>query len=105
MRLDPLPRIPNDAQQLNRALSDLFRLNHQTVNALSEGRASARYGALTAPPTAGTYAQGDYIDNSNPTKLGIALSRYVIYGWKRLTNGSTHVLNIDWVEDRRLTGD
>lgn len=105
MRLDPLPRIPPDGQPLNRRLSELFRAFSETINALSEGKASARYQARDTMPTTGTYAKGDYVDNSDPQKLGTAGSRYVIYGWKRLVSGDAHVSGVDWVQDRRLTGD
>jgi hypothetical protein len=105
MRLEPQPVIPRDPEAQHRRLSELLRKIHAAVNSLSEYRASGRYTALTAPPTAGTYAVGDYVPNSAPSKLGIAGSRYVIAGWTRLTDGSAHVLNTDWVQDRRLTGD
>lgn len=105
MRLDPLPRIPPEGQPLNRRLSELLRLYAETINALSEGKASARYQARDAMPTTGVYAKGDYVDNSDPVKLGTAGSRYVIYGWKRLVSGDAHVLGTDWVADQRLTGD
>lgn len=105
MKLDPLPRIPPDGQPLNRRLAELFADHAQTMNAISEGRAIARYHARDAMPTTGTYAKGDYVDNSNPQKLGVLGMHYVIYGWKRLTSGDAHVLFTDWVQDRRLTGD
>ena len=105
MRLDPLPRIPLEGQPLNRKLSELLRHIAETVNALSEGKAAALYQARDTMPTTGTYAVGDYVSNSAPAKLGTAGSQYVVYGWKRLTAGNTHVLFIDWVNDQRLTGD
>jgi hypothetical protein len=105
MRLDPNPKIPEDGQPLNRRLSELFRAISATLNGLSEGRAAARYQARATMPATGVYATGDYVDNSEPVKLGTAGSRYVIYGWKRITSGATHVLFTDWVQDRRLTGD
>jgi len=105
MRLDPLPRIPEGGLELNRRLSELFRAHSETINALSEGKASARYQARDTMPTTGTYAKGDYVDNSDPAKLGTAGSRYVVYGWKRLVSGDSHVAGTDWCEDRRLTGD
>lgn len=55
-------------------------------------------------PTSGTWAAGDYVKNSAPTVMGSASSQYVIKGWIRLTTGSDHVLNTDWVQDRALTG-
>jgi hypothetical protein len=105
MRLDPNPNIPPDGQPLNRRLSELFRAINATVNKLSENKAEARYQARDTMPTTGAYAKGDYVDNSDPAKLGTAGSRYVIYGWKRLVSGDSHVAGVDWVDDRRLTGD
>jgi hypothetical protein len=105
MRLEPQPVIPRDAEAMHRRLSELFRKVHDTVNALSEYSAAARYTARTAPPTNGVYAAGDYVPNSAPAKLGTAGSRYVVKGWTRITSGSGHVLNTDWVQDRALTGD
>lgn len=105
MKLDPLPRIPPDGQPLNRRLAELFADLCQTVNALSEGRISARYQARDTMPTTGTYAKGDYVHNSNPVKLGVAASRYVNHGWIRLVSGDAHVLFTDWCEDRRFSGD
>lgn len=60
--------------------------------------------AAAAMPTTGTYRKNDYVPNSNPTILGTAGGQYIMDGWKRLTAGSTHVLNTDWVERRTLTG-
>lgn len=64
-----------------------------------------------AMPVTGNYVRGEYVDNTSPTVLtwtgvvGALVGRkYVVLGWKRLTSGSGHVLNVDWVEDRTLTG-
>lgn len=57
-----------------------------------------------AMPTQGTFTAGDYSAKLNPTVGGVAGSQYVVKGWIRLTTGSNHVLNTDWVEDRSLTG-
>lgn len=53
-------------------------------------------------PTAGSfYLPGDYVTKTNPVKTGfVGQPNYVIKGWVRLTAGSGHVLNTDWVEDR-----
>lgn len=58
----------------------------------------------TARPSSGTYEVGDFVRNTAPVVLGAAASQYVIFGWMRMTDGSTHVLNTDWVECRTLTG-
>lgn len=55
-------------------------------------------------PNTGTYSQGDYVQNTLPAILGAKGSRYVVKGWIRLTNGSSHTLNVDWAEDRSPTG-
>lgn len=55
-------------------------------------------------PTTGRYITGDIVFNSAPSELGAGGSKYVVTGWKRLTTGTAHVLNTDWVEMRTLTG-
>lgn len=70
------------------------------VNAASEERIAGAYNALTAPPTKGLYAQGDYIRNSAPTELGAAGSKYVVRGWICTAGGEPGT----WVQDRGLTG-
>lgn len=55
-------------------------------------------------PTTGSFVKGDYVENTNFSELGTTGSKYVLHGWRRLTTGSNHVLNNDWLEDRRLTG-
>lgn len=54
-------------------------------------------------PTTGKYAFGHRV-LAAPNINGTAGSRYSIVGWVRLTSGSNHVLNTDWVEMRTLTG-
>lgn len=53
-------------------------------------------------PTSGSfYGVGDYVQKTNPVKTSFASQpNYVIKGWVRLTSGSSHVLDTDWVEDR-----
>jgi hypothetical protein len=60
--------------------------------------------ASTAVPTSGTYLTGWVVINTAPTVQGTAGSRYIVNGWTRITSGSSHVLNTDWVEMRSLTG-
>ncbi|HWE45901.1 MAG TPA: hypothetical protein VG407_07715 [Caulobacteraceae bacterium] len=61
-------------------------------------------GEAAAMPTKGAYAKGDRILNSDPRVLGKPGARYTITGWLRLTTGSTHAPNKDWVEMRAPTG-
>ena len=50
-------------------------------------------------PSAGTYQKGDFVRNTNPSIVANA----VIFGWLRITDGSNHVLNTDWVEIKQST--
>lgn len=95
MRINVTPRSALDAET-TRFYKDVA----QQVNALSEGRLVASYTALTAIPTTGTWAKGDYIKNSNPVEAGVALSKYVIHGWICTVAGTPGT----WLQDRRLTG-
>lgn len=81
MKLDVFPRFPSDKAQMERKLTDLFRETNRQVNQLTEGVGSAVHNALSAAPTTGTYAQGDFIRNSTPSEAGTAGSKYVILGW------------------------
>ena len=60
--------------------------------------------SANAMPTTGTFVAGDKVVNYAPSVLGTAGSQYILDGWKRLTTGSTNVLNTDWVEQRISTG-
>jgi len=55
-------------------------------------------------PSSGSYTLGDIVLHRDATEQGSASSKYVVTGWYRLTTGSNHVLNTDWVEMRVLTG-
>jgi len=81
-------------------LIDLLRRIAYQVNTLSEGAISAKYNALTAPPTTGQWAQGDEVTNSTPTELGTAGSKYIVQGWRCVVSGSPGT----WVQIRALTG-
>lgn len=56
-----------------------------------------RRGAL---PTSGYFQKGARIIHTNPMIHGTAPNHYVLVGWTRITEGSAHVLNVDWVEQR-----
>lgn len=98
MRLDPRPVITQG--ELLRTLSDLITRLNQQVNGITEGRISNYHAAYTAPPTAGTWAQGDRVRNSAPSELGSASSKYVITEWVCVVSGTPGT----WVEMRSLTG-
>lgn len=100
MRISTDPRFPVDPASLVRNLTLEWRALAQQVNGLSEGAATAAHNALTAAPTTGSYAVGDFIRNSAPAELGTAGSKYVIAGWMCLASGTPGTL----VECRYLTG-
>ena len=58
----------------------------------------------SAMPTTSYWQAGEYVENTVPTIVGTAGSKYVVKGWKRITSNANNVLNTDWVEDRALTG-
>lgn len=101
---DPiLPVSPESAydKQLNRLLIDFFRKLNTKVNGLASGKfADSADNAATAAPTTGTYVQGDFVRNSNPTELGTAGSKYVLWGWTCTVSGTPGT----WVQLRLLTG-
>jgi hypothetical protein len=95
MKLNVTPRVNVDAETAR-----WYREVAQQVNALSEGRLVAFYGASTAAPTSGTWAKGDFLLNSNPSEAGAVSSKYVVHGWQCVTGGSPGT----WVQCRFLTG-
>lgn len=95
MKINTTPRFKVDAE-LNR----FFREIAVQVNGLSEGRASALYQSAQSAPTTGTWALGDFVNNSNPSELGTASSKYVIVGWQCLVAGTPGT----WVQRRAPTG-
>jgi hypothetical protein len=90
---------PNMAQLVN----DLQRQLNQIVdqlNGISNGRISSVTNAVTAAPTGGAYATGDFVANSAPVELGSSGSKFVIIGWTCTAGGSPGT----WVQSRCLTG-
>lgn len=73
---------------------------------------SANYGKMytsnnknySSIPTTGKWLAGTKISVRGVSVLGVASSRYIVAGYARLTTGSAHVLDTDWVEMRTLTG-
>ncbi|MFH5047098.1 hypothetical protein ABWM37_29875, partial [Klebsiella michiganensis] len=59
----------------------------------------------TSMPTTGSFKAGDEVTNMFKQIQGAAGSRYVITSWLRVTTGSSHVLNVDWVAQKVPTGD
>jgi len=93
-------RVPDKYNK--QAITDLIRQICNQVNALSEGRLSARYQASTAIPSgsAVSYARSDIVWDSNATQQGTAGAKYVRIGWICTTDGSPGTFQ----EMRVLTG-
>lgn len=95
-KLNTTPRIANIDPTLSRELRE-----HATqVNNLAEGKLSAVYNAYTAAPTTGTWGQGDFVRNSNPTEQNTGGLKYVLFGWECTVSGTPGT----WVECRFMTG-
>ncbi|MGG0483040.1 right-handed parallel beta-helix repeat-containing protein [Priestia aryabhattai] len=47
-------------------------------------------------PTAGSFKTGDLVINPNVNESGSNGAKYATYGWRRLTTGSNHVVDVDW---------
>jgi hypothetical protein len=102
MRINVESEIPQ--KYMPSVFARILRAITQQLNLLSEGFVQAATNAATAMPTSGTYKQGDFVRKSDLVEAGGAGAKYVITGWLRLTDGSAHVLNTDWVTSRVLTG-
>jgi hypothetical protein len=56
--------------------------------------------SATTMPSTGTWRQGDLVWKSNPSIISGTNPRYHLLGWRRITTGSGHSLNTDWLEMR-----
>ncbi|AHC56595.1 hypothetical protein JJJA_0079 [Achromobacter phage JWDelta] len=72
--------------------------------AVVSGRRRGRQATtFSGPPTQGTWKIGD-IAYMHPAPLqGPAGSTYIMDGWQRMTDGNSHVFNVDWKERRLPT--
>ncbi len=95
MKLNTTPRTGSDP-----VLARELREHAMQVNSMAEGRLVGTYNAQTAAPTTGTHAKGDFVRNSAPSEAGVALSKYVVYGYLCTVGGTPGT----WVECRFLTG-
>lgn len=96
MRLNSTPRMNLNDPDLQREMREHAAL----VNLLTDGRITGTNNATTAAPTAGPYAQGDFVRNSAPTEAGGAGSKYVVLGWVCVASGTPGT----FVQCRALTG-
>ena len=81
--------------QLNKEIGELkdkdeaFRMNRLSS-----------YNSATAAPTGNTWAIGDVVRNSAPAEAGVALAKYVVWGYICVASGTPGT----WLELRALTG-
>lgn len=94
------PRLPFELSALVVGLERWMNSAAAQINNLAEGRLTASHNALTAAPTTGTWATGDFIKNSAPAEAGVALSKYVTIGWICVSGGTPGT----WLACRCLTG-
>ena len=95
MKVNKTPRLTGNIN-IDRELSEHAAL----INLMTDGRISGTNNANTAPPTGDAYAQGDFVRNRTPSELGSSGSKYVIFGWLCLADGTPGTL----VQCRFLTG-
>ena len=101
MKLNELPKITDPkGPTFLQEITDIFRKTAQKVNQIASGSYAGFDGQGTAAPTTGTWAQGDFVKNSNPTVLGGGGSQYVIQGWTCVAGGTPGT----WAQARTLTG-
>jgi hypothetical protein len=95
MKLNITPRVNVDAETAR-----WYREVAQQVNAVSEGRLTGFYTALSAAPTTGTWSIGDRVRNSAPVEAGTAGSKYVVTEFICTAGGTPGT----WLSCRSLTG-
>ncbi|GEM_PF-6927026 len=59
---------------------------------------------FAALPAQSTWNVGDFARQSAPAETGASPNKYAVVGWQRITNGTSNVLNQDWLEHRISTG-
>ena len=84
--------------------NSIIKIDGDPTSATYGQTVSVPYTYSASIPTTGSYVANTFVHSANPTVLGPPASQYIITGWTRLTTGSAHVLNTDWVEARALTG-
>lgn len=90
-------KLPSNPRELT---PQLLRDICAQLNAITEGQCYAFHAAMTAAPTTGTYAVGDFILNSAPAEAGTAGSKYIVHGWRCTVAGTPGT----WLACRFLTG-
>jgi hypothetical protein len=105
VRLNENPALPMGAESpflrlfVQMVQQHLGQTNRK-VNQLASGASAGIDNALSAVPTTGTYAPGDFVKNSAPVELGTVGGKYVIEGWLCVVGGTPGT----FVQKRFLTG-
>lgn len=108
-------RLVNSTSELvrwNSGVENIVNISHNSIAYSPNGSGvrdrngwvtqNPRVFSAASVPTQGNYIKADYVVNTNIVILGVTGSRYTIRGWQRVTTGSTHVINVDWVVDKIL---
>lgn len=93
-------------EQLHRATTSQLRDFALQINRLSEGKADALYNQVSATPTTGIYARGDFLPRINPlleTATVSAAALHVVLGYLCVSEGSASAAS--FVAVRALTGE
>lgn len=98
MRLNENLQLASD--RLIQSLYDFLVPAARKINGLASGSYASRDNQLAAAPTTGTWAQGDFVENSNAVEAGSSPNKYILVGWRCTVGGTPGT----WVECRFLTG-
>lgn len=99
MKINEAPQL-GDGPNMRIVLTEWMRATAKKLNSLAAGNLAAYENTGTAAPTAGTWAQGDFVKNSAPSELGSAGSKYIVQGWTCTAGGTPGT----WLQARTLTG-
>lgn len=95
------------AADLHKSLTVQLRDYALQLNRLSEGKADAKYNQVSATPTTGIYAVGDFVPLVSPaedaTATVSALSKHITLGFLCVSEGSASAAS--FVAVRALTGE
>lgn len=94
------PNIQNNAIKT----SDLNPIKFTNFNASNIVEENNWVEEASAMPSSGFYLRGKVIKNNIASEVGTSPNKYIIHGWRRLTNGSAHVNGTDWVPMKVFTG-
>jgi hypothetical protein len=98
MRLNETIQLSKET--LIQSLYEILQASARKINGLAAGAYSARDNQLSAAPTTGTWAKGDFVENSNAVEAGSSPNKYILIGWRCTVGGTPGT----WLECRVLTG-